>query len=130
MWQVSSASPCIAKEFEDTLQSFSSGAPINISKRDVDAWRRNSTIANLLARLSPPQSQHLHETPSIVSSDPPPNDSGILEMDEHSVIRYLGPTSGLHLVSDPVYGTCPSFISLTVVLLGRMSLMSEWQHRQ
>ena len=107
--QVSSASPSIAKEFEDALQSISTGSPLSVSEMDVDAWRSNSPVANLLARLSATQSQPLQENPSpVVSRDPPPNDSGIFEVDEHSVIRYLGPTSGLHLMSQASLSYFPS----------------------
>jgi hypothetical protein len=92
--RVSSASPTIAKEFEDTLKSFSNEA-LNVSDDDLDAWRTTSPVASLLAKLSAASPNR-----NILPPKEVPNDSGVLEMDEHSVIRYLGPTSGLHLVSE------------------------------
>jgi len=55
--KVSSASPSIPKEFEDTLQSFSNESALNVSEDDLDVWRTSSPVASLLAKLSAVQSR-------------------------------------------------------------------------
>jgi len=111
--KATSSSPSIANQFQESLQDISNGSVV--SENDLQNWRNTSPVATLLSQiltgdggLVPDKWSPIPNSVASVSEasveEEFSDNSGVLALDEHSVIRYLGPTSGLQLINESTGG--------------------------
>jgi hypothetical protein len=108
------SSPSIAAKVEELLQDMLNDRLCIPSDDDLELWRKESAVSSLLnqfacynpVEIKAPPIKPTEIVPTLQESTPeaPTDDfdetSGTLAVDEHSVIRYLGPTSGLHFLGE------------------------------